>query len=163
MYKLSEMLEMLEMQKDYVQKLRNHTTSYIKTIEKNQIETILLSGSVSRGDAHPGKKGLNIDLIVMKKLKSKISVEKIFGKNENPFIPYHCVKWNNEWFQILFTDFIDCNKFKELNEPRKFSIMESKIFYDPENKYKNEFKAIKKYPESVQKILQFLVTQRNSQ
>jgi hypothetical protein len=110
--------------------MRKHAKTFIETIDKSQIDTILLSGSVSRGDYCPGKKGGAIDLIVMKKDDSNITVEELFGKNENPDIPYHNIKWNGEWFQILFTDFIDCNKFKELNEPRKFSIMESKIFYD---------------------------------
>jgi predicted nucleotidyltransferase len=142
MYKFSEMVEK---QKDYVQKMRKYAKSFIKTIDKSQIDTILLSGSVSRGDYCPGKKGGAIDLIVMKKDDSSITVEELFGKNENPNIPYHCTRWNGEWFQILFTDFIDCNKFKELNEPRKFSVMESKIFYDPNKRYSNELKKIKKH------------------
>ncbi|GHV69064.1 hypothetical protein AGMMS49928_10220 [Spirochaetia bacterium] len=55
---------------------------------------------------------------------------------------YHCIRWNGEWFAILFTDFIDINKFKEFNEPRKFSVMESKILYDSNGKYKNESEKI---------------------
>lgn len=144
MYTLSEMIEK---QKDYVQKMRNHAQEFIDTIDKNEIEAILLSGSVSRGDYCPGKKGGMIDLIVMKKEESNITVEEIFGPDQHPYIPYHCVKWNGEWFAILFTDFIDCNKFKELNEPRKFSVMESKILYDPNEKYKAAFKMIETYAE----------------
>jgi hypothetical protein len=140
-----KLAEMVEQQRDYVQKMREHTNNYISSIDKNEIETILLSGSVSRGDYCPGKNGGMIDLIVMKKDGSNITVEEIFGKNEHPFIPYHCVRWNGEWFEILFTDFVNCNKFKEFNEPRKFSVMESKILYDPNEKYKNEFETIKKF------------------
>jgi len=142
MLKLSEMVEQ---QKDYVQKMRDHTNDYLNSIDKNEIETILLSGSVSRGDYCPGKNGGMIDLIVMKKEGSKITVEEMFGKNEHPFIPYHCIRWNGEWFEILFTDFINLNRFKEFNEPRKFSVMESKILYDPNEKYKNEFETIKNF------------------
>jgi hypothetical protein len=144
MYKLSEMVER---QREYIQKMRNHTDSYINYIDKSEIETILLSGSVSRGDYCPGENGGMIDLIVMKKEDSKITAEEIFGKDEEPFIPYHCIRWNGEWFEILFTDFIDCNKFKELNEPRKFSVMESKILYDPNGKYTKEFEIINKFCE----------------
>jgi len=140
-----KLAEMVEQQRDYVQKMREHTHNYISSIDKNEIETILLSGSVSRGDYCPGKNGGMIDLIVMKKDGSNITVEEIFGKNEHPFIPYHCIRWNGEWFEILFTDFVNCNKFKEFNEPRKFSVMESKILYDPHEKYKNEFETIKKF------------------
>jgi hypothetical protein len=144
MYKLSEMIEK---QKEYIQKMRNHAREFIDTIDKNNIETILLSGSVSRGDYCPGKKGGMIDLIVMKKEGADITADEIFGPNQDPYIPYHCVKWNGEWFEILFTDFINCNKFKECNEPRKFSIMESKIVYDPNEKYTNELTRIKQYAE----------------
>ena len=136
---------MAEQQRDYVQKMRDHTHNYINSIDNNEIETILLSGSVSRGDYCPGKNGGMIDLIVMRKEGSPITVEEIFGKNEHPFIPYHCIRWNGEWFEIWFTDFIDCDRFKECNEPRKFSIMESKIVYDPNGKYKHEFETIKQF------------------
>ena len=81
MYKLSEMIER---QKDYIKIMRNHANNFIGSIDKNEIETILLSGSVSRGDYCPGKKGGMIDLIVMKKERSKITVEEIFA-NHSPF------------------------------------------------------------------------------
>ncbi len=142
MYTLSEMIEK---QKEYVQKMRNHTREFIDTIDKNKIETVLLSGSVSRGDYFPGKKGGMIDLIVMKKEWADTTADEIFGPNQKPYMPYHCVEWNGEWFEIFFTDFIECNKFKIFNEPRKCSIMESKILYDPNEKYKDEIKTIEKY------------------
>jgi predicted nucleotidyltransferase len=141
MYKLSEMIER---QREYIQKLKNHDREFINTIDKNKIETILLSGSVSRGDYCPGKNGGMIDLIVVKKKRADITVGEIFGPNQDPYIPFHCVKWNGEWFEILFTDFVDCNKFKEFNESRKFSIMESELLYDPNGKYNNELETIKK-------------------
>jgi hypothetical protein len=136
---------MVKKQKDYIQKRRNHANNFINSLDKKEIETILLSGSVSRGDYCPGENGGMIDLIVMKKEGSKITVEELFGKNEDPFIPYHCIRWNGEWFEILFTDFIDCNVFEQFNEPRKFSVMESKVLYDPNEKYKNELKKIREY------------------
>jgi hypothetical protein len=144
MYKLSEMVER---QKEYIQKMRNHAYEFLNSIDKNEIETILLSGSVSRGDYCPGKNGGMIDLIVMKKEGAKISPDEIFGPDQHPYIPFHCIRWNGEWFEILFTDFIDCNKFKEFDEPRKFSVMESKIIYDPDGKYKNGLETIEKYAE----------------
>jgi predicted nucleotidyltransferase len=138
---------MIEKQKEYVQKMRNHSQGFINTIDKSGIETILLSGSVARGDYCPGESGGMIDLIVMKKEGEAVTADEIFGPNQDPYIPFHCVKWNGEWFEILFTGFVDCNKFKEAGEPRKYSIMESKILYDPAGKYKNELKKIQKYAE----------------
>ena len=142
MYKLSEMKDR---QKDYILKMKKHANSFIRFIDKRKIESILLSGSVSRGDYCPGKKGGMIDLIVIKKKSAKITAEGIFGKNEDPFIPYHCIKWNEEWFAILFIDFCDIENFKEFSEPRKFAILESKILFDPIGKYKNELKKINKF------------------
>jgi len=136
---------MVEKQKEYVSKMRKNTKAFIKSIDKNEIDTILLSGSVSRGDYCPGKKGGMIDLIVMKKDNSKITAEKLFGENQDPHIPYHCIKWNGEWFAIMFTDFINCERFNEHFEPRKFAIMESKILFDTNNRYKNELEIIKKF------------------
>ena len=136
---------MIERQKSYVKKMKDHTKKYIDSLDKKEIESILLSGSVSRGDYCPGESGGMIDLIVMKKEGSKITAEEIFGKDEDPFIPYHCVKWNGVWFEIFFTEFINLNRFKEFTEPRKFSIMESKIIYDPGDKYNDEFKKIKSF------------------
>ena len=123
----------------------DHAKNFINSLEKNEIETILLSGSVSRGDYCPGETGGMIDLIVMRKIGSTIKAEEVFGKDEHPFIPYHCIRWNGEWFSIFFRDFINEDIFKEFDEARKFSIMESKILYDPNGKYKNELKRIKKY------------------
>jgi predicted nucleotidyltransferase len=56
---------MKEKQKDYIQKMEKHANDFIDFIEKKEIETILLSGSVSRGDYCPGKNGGMIDLIVI--------------------------------------------------------------------------------------------------
>jgi hypothetical protein len=58
---------MKEKQKDYIQKMKKNANDFIDFIDKKEIETILLSGSVSRGGYCPGKNGGMIDLIVMKK------------------------------------------------------------------------------------------------
>lgn len=84
-------------QKEFIQKIETATTKFIDSIDKSQIETILLSGSVARGDYFPQKnengedEGM-IDLIVMKKDGSSITTEELFGKNQDPEIPYHCIK-----------------------------------------------------------------------
>ena len=142
MYKLSKMKDR---QKDYVLKMKKHAVNFIESIDTRKIESILLSGSVSRGDYCPGKKGGMIDLTVIKKKGAKITAEELFGINEDPFIPYHCIRWNGEWFEILFIDFSEIENFKEFNEPRKYAILESKILYDPNGKYQNELNKINQF------------------
>ena len=70
----------IEQQKDFIQEMKDKTSTFIKLIDKSEIETILLSGSVSRGDYFPQKKengeynGM-VDLIVMRKNGSSITAE----------------------------------------------------------------------------------------
>ena len=140
-------------QKNFVRNLKNKTSDFINSIDKSEIETIILSGSVSRADFFPRRKengeydGM-VDLIVMRKNESNIKAEDIFGPEQDPPISYHCVKVDNLWFAILFTDFIDTNKFSQYEEARKFSILESRILYDPNNSYKNELEKINRFVKS---------------
>ena len=46
----------IEQQKDFIQNLKNITYDFINQIDKSEIETILLSGSVSRADFFPQEK-----------------------------------------------------------------------------------------------------------
>ncbi len=137
-------------QKSFIQKMENVTSALIDSIPKSEIETILLSGSVSRGDFFPRKKengednGM-VDLIVMRKKGSTVKPEEIFGPDQDPPIPYHCIKFQGVWFEILFTDFIDAEIFSKFEEPRKYSILESQILYDPNDSYKNELEKINQF------------------
>ena len=140
----------IEQQKAFIKELKNKTWDFLNTIDKTEIETILLSGSVSRSDFFPrikenGEYDGMVDLIVMKKHGSKITAEEIFGPDQDPPIPYHCIKVDNLWFAILFTDFIDTDAFSKFEEPRKFSILESQILYDPNDSYKNELLKINQF------------------
>ena len=134
-------------QKDFVQGLRDRTSDFIRSIDTSEIESILLSGSLSRADYFPRRKengeydGM-VDLIVMRKKGSTITAEDVFGPDQDPPIPYHCVKAFGTWFAILFTDFIDVEKFSQFEEPRKFSVLESQLLYDPDDSYKTELVRI---------------------
>ena len=46
----------IEQQKDFIQDIKNKTSEFINSVDKAEIETILLSGSVSRGDFFLQKK-----------------------------------------------------------------------------------------------------------
>ncbi|HHT97253.1 MAG TPA: hypothetical protein GXZ90_05100 [Clostridiales bacterium] len=120
-------------------------SNFINFIDKTELQTILLSGSIARGDFYPGKFGGMIDLIVMKNNGSTLTPESLFGKDEEPDIPYHCITVNKTHFQILFIDFIDYKAFQSFDEPRKFAFLESKILWDRDNKYNNELQIIEKY------------------
>ena len=143
--------DVIEKQKDFIANLKQKTNRFINTIDKSEIETILLSGSVSRGDYFPGKIDGMVDLIVMKKAKSSITAEQLFGENIEPEIPYHCVKSDGTGYAVLFTDFIDLSSFCRKEEPRKFSILESQILYDPNKYYEKELVKINQFAEEEQK------------
>ena len=137
-------------QKDFIQEMKDKTSVFLNSIDKSEIETILLSGSVSRADYFPKIKedgDINgmVDLIVMRKKGSSATAEEIFGPDQDPPIPYHCIKRDDVWWAIMFTDFIDTEKFSQYEEPRKFSILESQILYDPNNSYKNELEKINQF------------------
>lgn len=140
----------IEQQKDFIKEMKDKTATFLNSIDKSEIETILLSGSVSRADYFPEIKedgDINgmVDLIVMRKKGSSVTAEDIFGPDQDPPIPYHCVKVDGLWYAILFTDFIDIEMFSHFDEPRKFSVMESQILYDPNNSYKNELEKINQF------------------
>ena len=140
----------IERQKEFIQEIKNKVSDFINSINKSEIETILLSGSLSRGDFFPLIKDGDdidgmVDLIVMRKKGSSIKAEDVFGPDQEPPIPFHCVKVNNLWYEILFTDFIDADTFTSYDEPKKFSVLESQILYDPNGSYKNELEKIKEY------------------
>ncbi len=142
--------DIIKQQKEFIQEMRDKTITFINSIDKSEIETILLSGSVSRADYFPQKKengeynGM-VDLIVMRKNGSKITAEDVFGPDQDPPIPYHCIKIDNIWFAILFTDFIDTDMFSKFEEPRKFSVLESQILFDPNDSYKKALEKINQF------------------
>ena len=72
--------EMKARQKDFVGHLRGLTEKYVAGLEKEKIQTILLSGSVARGDYFPGKLGGYVDLIVMTK-EPNFDANTVFGKD----------------------------------------------------------------------------------
>lgn len=83
-----------------------------------------------------------LDLIVMKRAGSTLTATQLFGENQDPFIPFHCVKSDDIWFEILFTDFVTTEQFTEFEEPEKFSFMESVILYDKNGFYAKELEKL---------------------
>ncbi|MDO4505766.1 MAG: hypothetical protein Q4B64_02330 [Spirochaetales bacterium] len=129
-------------QADFIEEQKKQAKLFVSQIDKTKIETILLSGSVARGDFFPGEMGGMIDLVVMKNKESGITAEELFGPNQEPEIPFHCIKFGDCWFQILFIDFISADDFIKFDEARKFSFLESEILYDPDESYTKELVKI---------------------
>ena len=134
--------EIAEQQQSFIESLKQQTIDFIYTIDKTKIETILLSGSVARGDFFPGKFDGMIDLTVMKRPGTETDAEEIFGKNEDANIPFHCIKRNGTWYEINFIDFITLDAFKKMQIPSRNALLESKILYDPNHKYEDELMNI---------------------
>jgi len=137
--------EIAKKQAVFISHLMTDATTFINSIDKTDIQTILLSGSIARGDFYPGKFGGMIDLTVMKNNGSTLTPESLFGKDEEPDIPYHCITVNKTHFQILFLEYIDYKAFQIIDEPRKFAFLESKILWDRDNRFNNELQIIEKY------------------
>ncbi len=141
--------EIIEQQHDFISEMKAAAVRFTDSIDKSEIETILLSGSVARGDFFPRKDAGGeyvgmVDLIVMRRQGSSLSAEVLFGPNQDPAIPYHCVKIGNVWFAIWFTDFIRAEDFVHFDEARKFSVLEALPLYDKHACYEAELIKINK-------------------
>lgn len=133
----------IQLQKDYINSIKEQVISFINQLPKNKIQSILLSGSVARGDYQPGYLGGKVDLTIMKKNGSSISADELFGPDEDPGIPFHCINWNGIGYQIAFHDPINCDYFIRLDESKKFALLESIILYDSDNEYLKNLELIK--------------------
>lgn len=101
---------------------------------------MLLSGSVARGDFFPGKLGGMVDLTVFARPGDSATAESVFGPDEAPAIPYHCLKRGDTWFQIWFTKAIDREAFRSLPEARKFALLESQLLWQHRGSYTRLFR-----------------------
>jgi hypothetical protein len=131
--------------KDDINRIRERANSYIVSIPKEALSAILLSGSVARGDFFPGRLGGMIDLAVFSKASSSVTAEELFGKNEDPEIPYHCVNRGGDWYQIWFNEMLNVESYRLLPEARKFALAESIVLWQVDEAYSTanrEFKRI---------------------
>ncbi len=135
--------EIRNIQEDFIQELIFTSRRYVDSIDKNSFDVILLSGSVARGDYMPGKFGGMIDLTVILKSDCKINPVAIFGANQEPDIPYHCITFMGYKFQILILDSINETSFYNLSEGRMYALLESQILWESDSGFSNRFKKIK--------------------
>jgi hypothetical protein len=117
-------------QQAYLEKVLGQTLAWLETVDKAALETVLLSGSVARGDYWPGKYGAMVDLTVMTRPGAAVTAEALFGKNEDPDIPYHCVQRDGQWYSIAFHPPIGPADFAKLDEAKKFALLESRPLWE---------------------------------
>lgn len=122
---MKKLFEIKQLQHGFIEECILKAKDFITTISTEELEIVLLSGSVARGDFMPGKLGGMIDLTVMRKRGSKVKPQDIFGEDQEADIPYHCIQYMGQWFQIAFQDIIMESDFSKLDESKKFAILES--------------------------------------
>lgn len=114
-----------------------------ETISANpKITGALLTGSVARGDARIGPWGVMIDLALVVEDKKDIDLDEIFGKDECPDIPFHCVMLkDNIGLQIEVIENADLFKIRSRPESVVFAKNEAAIICDKDGvlkKWKEE-------------------------
>lgn len=125
-------------QKDFVESKRKIAIKYAANLNHQNIKSVLLSGSVARKTFMPGSYGGMIDLTVIVNSKDNLDCNTIFGKDTEPDIPFHCIKYGNDAFQIKIIDQQNFEHFMDFQEPEKFAILESEVIKDSE-KYFSSF------------------------
>ncbi|MBL8967811.1 MAG: hypothetical protein JNG85_12465 [Spirochaetaceae bacterium] len=124
------MREVAERQRGFVAERVRAARSFADGLPKSGLAAILLSGSVARGDYFPGKLGGNIDVTVFSRRGSGLGAEELFGPDEDPDIPYHCVSRGGEGFQIAFGELFDGQAFLARDEAAKFALGESRLLWE---------------------------------
>jgi len=146
--------EVKKKQYELINQKQKSISDYINTFNKEQIESVLLSGSVSRGTFMPGTYGGAIDLTVFVKSQKNVNYDDLFGLDIDDKIPGHFIKYKDDFFQIkpVSYDFID--KFAENSEAEKFAFLESRLIYDQEKKYQKAIELLKKQivPDDIRRI-----------
>lgn len=122
--------EVAERQRGFVAERVRAARSFAEGLPKSGLAAILLSGSVARGDYFPGELGGNIDLTVYSRRGGGLGAEEVFGPDEDPDIPYHCVTRNGEGFQIAFGELFDEAAFLAQDEAAKFALGESRLLWE---------------------------------
>lgn len=90
----------------------------------------LLAGSVARGDARKGPFGLYIDLVVVAEDRQDVNLTEIFGPNIEPYIPKHCIKYEEAGLAIELTTREDLLNIRSMYESIIFARQESIVLND---------------------------------
>lgn len=109
--------------------VRKFTDDYVKN--NKLILGCLLTGSVARGDARIGPFGIYIDLAIIVKNYNDVDLEKTFGKDHEPYIPYHCISIKDKiGIAIEVIEYKDLLNIRDKDESTVFAMNESIILDD---------------------------------
>lgn len=122
--------EVAELRRGFVADRALAARAFAAGLPKAGLAAILLSGSVARGDYFPGELGGKIDLTVFRRRGAELSAEELFGPDEEPDIPYHCVTRGDEGYQIAFRELFDEAAFLAQDEAAKFALGESRLLWE---------------------------------
>lgn len=124
-------------QHELIENLKTATKKYVSQLYKEGIQTILLNGSIKRGDFCTQHLGGYVDLVVMVKDEKIFNWKKTFGEAEEEFYIYHCVRKEIDGlkvgFQIEKRPFETLDYFETLDENRRWAHLESEILYDEDD------------------------------
>jgi predicted nucleotidyltransferase len=126
--------ELLEIQKQEAAALRTMVELLLEEKIKNESRILgaLLTGSVARGDARIGPFGVMVDLALVVDKKEELDLETMFGKDEEPDIPFHCVSLKDTiGLAIEVLEEKELYQIRQKQESQIFSKHESIILYDP--------------------------------
>ncbi len=118
--------EVAELKRRTVDRVRAAQASLPSTI------SILLTGSVARGDARVGPFGTYADIMLVGPDLSGFDVGAVFGPDEEPELPFHCVLLDPD-FGIAFqtSTLVELERRATSSDPAAFALCESEIIQDP--------------------------------
>ncbi len=132
--------EVVKEQKREVAELRSIVESICceKIVPNESIRGALLTGSVARGDARVGPHGVLIDIALLVGDKQRIALDAIFGVDEKPSIPFHCVMITETvGLQIQTLGKDDLLGIRDMPEATIFAMYESQIIDDKDSLLRN--------------------------
>jgi hypothetical protein len=96
-----------------------------------EVEAVLLTGSVARGDARQAPLGLLVDVLVLSD-SGQVPLETVFGPSAEPEIPFYCPTVAGTGFQVS-QESLECFAAPK-SEAESFALAESKVLYDRNDK-----------------------------
>jgi hypothetical protein len=127
--------DMVSEQAATIARLREEATKYIlsKINDNRQIAGVLLTGSVARGDGRIGPWGIYVDITLVLRDGAGVDLDALFGKNEEPYIPKHCINlYDKVGVAVGVTSLQALNDIRTMPESNIFAMNESLVIFDPD-------------------------------
>jgi hypothetical protein len=126
---LEEIISEQTMEVDTYRKVAKRAVEHFCLREK-AILGVLLAGSTARGDARKGPFGFMIDIIVVVNDRNIINLEQVFGPDVEPYLPYHCVSFEDTGLQIELSTVRELGSIRQKDESEIFAKQEAIILLD---------------------------------